>query len=1100
MVLWDRNYNRIQDPSQLVPPEQQLAEPTPEQLESPGIGQLFGAAFRMENTIGSLIADQTAGLDPLDDDGYDPWPDIKDDPIFVEQQDRFFRVTNSKYAEALKAQIMREREDRMALEAGGVWGLGAGIAAGVFDWTTLLPGGVLVKGVKSAYSVGKSAAVVGAFAGAGTVVQEGALHMTQQTRTAEESLINIGAGTLLGGVFGAAGAKMANAQWLDKVMRDLDGEVVTNIKNNPDVDDLEEGFNATQKVMAQAAEGADEDVIYGPAVEGVRDGFNRTQKIMAQVAEEDVIYGPSVDDVIPSQYMKAGGEGTPTAQAGDIEFTNKTTSILSRFAIANNAMALLRSPVGASRQAATLLAEYGFPLKIKDIVRYGVEGSAETRMKRWTQGAYGRSMDFHNKEYKAYRKKEFAPGEERLNATQFSERVGDALRNGDIDPNSEYVTRVAGKYRKEVFDPLLKEAQELGALPDDIDVKTAQSYFHRMYNVKKVEDGYEDFMRITMQWARRAFADQFVGETPSDINDYVRDIAESIYDKITGLRPDLDPMIRVKPGEKPGRRGPFEERTFTIEDRLIKEFLEDDVRVVAARYARVMGADTEIRRKFGHVDLRDWIGKDGTKGIIGKQYEQIHRRITADKNLTDKQKNELHNRYRKAEKRDRENLAGLRDRLRGTYKLSERNGYFAPVRESVLAWNYMRAMGGVVVSSLNDVSRILMVHGPSRFMMEGILPLVTNFKAIKMSAEQAKQMGAAMEIVLNTRHATWADLTDPYAYGNPVERWLSTASSEFSKFSGIVHWNHLLKSWSAVMSQNRILRNSVTIAEKGFDALPKREKVYMDFVGMSPTNAQQLGQAFKKYGNKEGSIYLLDPSRMAEQLSAEGVTGSNRANFIRSVYESAVIKDVDGTIVTKGIADTPLALDGPVARMIFQFKSFALASHQRMLMRATGGSDEMLGVISGMMSSIGMGSMIYMLKAVERGEEISDNPGKIIAEGVDRSGLFAVLMELNNIGEKWGAPGFFQAMTAAFPDREQSPPASRYAIRNSIGALLGPTYGLGTDAAGVIGSIAKLSNPFQDSFLEPHWTNGDMKAMRRLLPGTTLPYVRWAVERYMIDQ
>ena len=1072
MVLYDKNDNRIVDYSSLYTPPPEQPAPTSEQIDTFGFKDALGAAFRLENTFGSMIASESYRLNPNDDDGYDPWPDIKDNTIFVEEQDRFLRVRNRAYAEALKADILREREDREILNQSGIYGLGAGMAAGVFDWTSLLPGGAYVKGVKSAYSIGKSAMVVGAFSGAGVAVQEGALHATQQTRTFEESGINIGAGVLLGGALGAGGAKFANARWLREVTQRFEREIPENIRTEPDVDDNEVIVNAVRSEMEQIAELA---------------------------ADEDVIYGPFEEGALPARPMSAGAAATPYAQEGDIEFTNKTTSALSRLAIANNAMQLLRSPVGAARQAALNLSEYGFALKITDNVRHGIEGSAETRMKRWTQGAYGRATDFFNTQYKSYRKKGFAPGEEKLNPTDFSNRVGRALRRGDVDPDNEYVSRVAQKYRSEVFDPLLKEAIELRIFPPDIDVKTAQTYFHRMYNVDKVRDGYEVFMQRTMRWARKAFASQFVGESKADVDVYVREIAQSIYNKITGLRPDLDPMIMVKPTPK-GKRGPFEERTFTIQDSEIEEFLEDDVQIVAARYARVMGADIEIRRKFGHVDMRDWIGKDGTGGIIGEQYDQLKARVAADPDLTPEQKTRLRRRYEDAETRDRDNLAGLRDRLRGTYKLQELNGYFAPVRESVMAWNYMRAMGGVVVSSLSDVTRLIMTHGPGRFLLEGILPLVTNFKALKLSAEYAQQMGAAAELVLNTRHATWADLTDPYAYGNPVERWMTAASNRFSRIAGITHWNQLLKSWSAVMSQNRILRNAVKISEGGWDALSKREQLYMDFVNVSPGYARELGEAFKKYGNQEGSIYLLNPQRMAEMQSAQGPSAARRADVIRTIYESGVIKDVDGTIVTKGIADTPLALDGPVARVIFQFKSFALASHQRVLMRAASGSDEMLGVISGMTSAIGFGALIYMLKAVERGEEISDNPGKILAEGIDRSGLFTVALELNNIVEKWGGPGFFQALTAAFPDREQSPPASRYAIRNSVGALLGPSYGLGTDAASVLGNIAGLTNPFQDTFLEPHWSEGDLKAARRIAPGTTLPYFRWMVERYMMDQ
>lgn len=1059
MVLYDRNNVRITDPTILAPPAPAAPAPaTREQIEDPGFRALTGAAFRMENTIGSYLASQSASLDPYEDDGYDPWPDIKDNPLFLKHQDRFLRVSNSAYAEALKADIIREEEDRKILEAGGIYGLAAGMAAGLFDWTTLLPGGVYVKGARSAYSVGKSAAVVGAFAGAGTAVQEGALLSTQQTRTPQESLINIGAGTLVGGIFGAAGAKFANAAWLRNRIDGINDEVLTNMREHPDSDDLEAGYNATVDQLKQRA---------------------------ALEAEGDVIYGPYDENAVVAQAASAGAAAV-NVNVGDIGYTNKITKVLSKFAIMNDAIALLSSPVGATRNAINQLAELGFGLKSSPQIQQEATGAAETRVKLWTQGAYGRSMDFHNKQFKAYKKVPIAAGEKRLTVPEFAEAVGRALRNNDLDPNNDFVSATARKYREEVFTPLMKEAQAVGIFDKNIRVKTAPSYFHRMFSVKKVVDREDDFKDIVKRWARRSFADQFREDDAVQIDTYVQEIADSIYNKITGAEGDLDPMLKAIP-KSASKRGPWKERTFTIKDELIKEFLEDDVRIVAARYARIMGADVEIASKAGDIKMSRWLGEGTGQGQIGRQYAVLKARVKRDKELTDKQKAKLLKQYSNGEARDRQRLQDLRDRLRGTHKLQENNGYFAPVRSSIMAWNYLRAMGGVVVSSLSDISRIITVHGPGRFLMEGVIPLATNLKALRLSAENAKQMGAAMELVLNTRQATWAELTDPYAAGHPAERWLSAATTGFSRLSGIVHWNQFLKSWAGVMSQNRILRNAEIVRKKGWGGLSKREQRYMDFVQINAFQAETLGDAFEKYGTRQGSIYLLEPKHMETNI------------ITKSIYEAAVIKDVDGTIVTKGIADTPLALDGPVAKMIFQFKSFALASHQRVLMRAASGTDSTLGVISGMTSSIGMGSMIYMLKQIERGEEISNNPGKIIAEGVDRSGLFAIMMELNNIAEKWNAPGFYQAMSAAFPDREQSPPASRYAIRNSMGALLGPSFGLGTDATAILGNIAGVANPLQDSWLEPHFSQGDLKAARRLAPGTTLPYFRWLVERYMMD-
>ena len=1097
MPLYDNNYQVIEDPAlwrQQQPrpglqssPNQRL---TQEQVEDPGLFDVVASAFKMENIAGSTLNDRTFWMDPHEQDGYDAWEDIKGTE-FERYEDRFLNVYNSKYAQVLKAQIKEEERNRRIIEQSGFLGFASSVAAGVLDPTIFLPGGVYVKGVRGAVSVGKTVAAGAALTATGVGIQESLLHATQQTRTAEESFYAIGTSAILGGMLGGLGAKILNGRQLAQLNQQYGDEILKTF-DDLDVDDMEEAYDDVMGPLLQDAEAKRRTMAEATGLEG-------DEVIMEEAGE------------IPRTAISAGSAAAPTVKSTDIQFANQAQQKLSRFAIANNAMSMLRSEAGAVRDAALKLADYGFALKVTDIVRDAAEGSAEGRMKRWTQGAMSRGLTFTNTQFKAYRKSALAPGEKHMTYKAFNERVGQALRTEDIDElGNDFISKAAAHWRSQVFEPLKREAIDAGLLPKDVKVKTAASYFSRMYNVDKVRTHQGKFKGITRAWARRAFADQFQAQqfSAQEVDAAVNEIANSIYNKITGLRPDLSALMTVAPKTR-GKRGPLEERTFTIPDRWIKFFLEDDVEIVARRYTRVLGADVEIARKFGDVQMSNYLGNDFKAGSIATEYDKLRGDVEADANLTAAQKDKRIRQLEDAEKKDRDDLAGLRDRLRGTYKLQENSGYFAPWRQSVMAYNYLRAMGGVVMSSLSDVARLIMVHGPGRFLSEGVVPLITNFKAIQMSARLAREMGAATETVLNTRHATWSELTDPYAYGNPVERWLSNATTGFSKLSGITYWNQMQKSISAVMSQNRILKNAEAVRQNGWNSLSKTEQRYMDFVGMSPLNAERLGEAFAEYGSKDGSLYLLDMQRFIEAKTAKTARGEGEAgarayatkmsNYeaVRAAYETAVIKDVDGTIVTKGIADTPLALDGPVLKMMFQFKSFMLASHQRMLMRAVGQSDSNIAVMSGMMTMIGMGMLVYGLKGLETGRELSDNPGTWVAEGIDRSGLLSVMLELNNIAEKWGAPGFFKAMAAAFPESSQSPPASRYAVRSIAGGLAGPTAGLITDAFLVTSPAVKsLDWTNEDNFLSFDYTPGDVKAMRRITPGTTLPWFRAFVERW----
>ena len=77
-----------------------------------------------------------------------------------------------------------------------------------------------------------------------------------------------------------------------------------------------------------------------------------------------------------------------------------------------------------------------------------------------------------------------------------------------------------------------------------------------------------------------------------------------------------------------------------------------------------------------------------------------------DESLTPKQQEKLE----KNRVSDNEDIAGMRDRIRGVYGFSEDNIWTRMMRSS-RDLNYLRLLGGVTVSSLPDVSRVFMAEG-----------------------------------------------------------------------------------------------------------------------------------------------------------------------------------------------------------------------------------------------------------------------------------------------------------------------------------------------------------------------------------------------------
>jgi hypothetical protein len=550
---------------------------------------------------------------------------------------------------------------------------------------------------------------------------------------------------------------------------------------------------------------------------------------------------------------------------------------------------------------------------------------------------------------------------------------------------------------------------------------------------------------------------RFLGD-PKELS---RSIADEVFDTLSGrsghsVRNDF---LTVK------ARGPLKERTFNIEDlfqssngRAVEDYLEHDVEHVGRRYTRVMGADVELSRKFGSVDLADQITK------IRDDYRNLRAGITDEKQLLALQRREAS---------DVADLEAVRDMLRGTNPGSPVDANYSRIVRAVNHFNYLRSMGEVAIASLTETVRPAMVHGLMPY-LETIGQTITNLKGIKASVEEAKIAGVVTERVLGTRLATLSEIIDPYASRGPVEAFLENMTNVASRWNGIRLLTDMQKSIAAVMTQNRILRGA-----SGYAELAPKEKAYLAYLGIDQSMAERIAKQFSEHGETVEKVAVANQEKWTDEVAAR-------------TYRAALSKDVDSIITTKGVADTPLFANTPTGRAMLQFKSFALASHQRVLLR--GVQESQARFVGGLIAMTTIGMMATWLKAISgnRTEKLQDaakNPGWWIAEGLDKAGIFAVPMELANTFEK--ATGFNPIKTPIKAGDEGSAISQKNQNRSLLGSVVGPTGGLIDDASQVVGLPKKMIDGEEI-------TKGQKNAVERLLPFNSYAGIRQML-RYVVN-
>lgn len=526
----------------------------------------------------------------------------------------------------------------------------------------------------------------------------------------------------------------------------------------------------------------------------------------------------------------------------------------------------------------------------------------------------------------------------------------------------------------------------------------------------------------------------------NEMEGYVGGIVDDLFNRMTGRHgTDLpDDFVLTE-------MGPLKGKTLRIPDTAVEMFLDNDIRDVTRRYVRTMSAQFELRRKFGDISLKNQIDE------IREEYAQ--RRM---------ENPEQADRLTRLEKEDIQYIESARDLLLGV-PIDNTGDLTARVLSLFRLWNYVTKLGQVTVSSLPDAPKVVMIHGMSRLFGDLIVPMAKGLKGLKMQAREAKMMGAITERVLGTRALTLAELNDPFARGSAFERFLhNSVGPTFSKLTLANAWNDLWKTVGNMVTQTRVLENVEALAKAG--KLDKKEREYLAFLGIDTDTAKRIAQQYAEHGEVVDGLPVAHTDRWTDREAVR-------------TFRAALNKETRNVVVDgSGVGDKPLMMQKQWGKTVFQFRSFFFASNQRTLMRGLQQRDA--AALSGVLLSITAGMAVAWFKAAGRGEDTSDwDANKWIAEGIDQSGILAVLVEVNNTWEKAGLPGFYRLMGET--------PASRYANRNLVGSLMGPTFGIAQDLAGM---IRLLGNP--DDLKE-----SDIRAIRRLIPFQNIFYLRWLFDQ-----
>jgi len=488
------------------------------------------------------------------------------------------------------------------------------------------------------------------------------------------------------------------------------------------------------------------------------------------------------------------------------------------------------------------------------------------------------------------------------------------------------------------------------------------------------------------------------------------------------------------------KAGPLKARSIDIKSEDVEDFMVHDLGEIMDSWAMHVSPQLAISEKF---DLQ---GKD-----IDTHVQDLIRSTMdeADKTIRSAPVGEQA-KLRKHQKQAAIDIEAMFEQLMNRYKNPDNpDGFFHQTGENLRAFNFVTKLGMMTVSALPDVGHVIMRHG--------MLPVAKSLAKLGNLGDEAKanraflsdlsiaadlaNSGRARKMMLGENGKKFGGDTK---FRNRRDKLVDT----FSLFSGMNHWNAGLKTLTGHVYSADIARSAMKALDGKMSA---KDIARFTNHGLSEKDLIGIGKELRDGGMEEMGGSVIPK---LEAWSNQGLAEK---------FKMAVFQETENSVVTPGVGDIPLISRTPMGKVITQFKSFAMAANNRVLLASI--DDFTYNRAVGSMAMVGLGYVAYAAKQGLKGEDVATDYDTVIKEGIDRSGLFAFWSEPNGMIEKLTGKSMYNALGI------EGRPLSRMASRNMVGTIAGVS-------AGAIADVSTIATAASQG----KFTEADLRSARRVVP------------------
>jgi len=699
-----------------------------------------------------------------------------------------------------------------------------------------------------------------------------------------------------------------------------------------------------------------------------------------------------------------------------------------------------------------------------------------------------------------------------LNQTQFSKEITIARLNS-FDHAIPEVAEAARITQKKVYEPLFKEANllKIRELPVESELKFWQDTLKdirkkglgsrtfkskygdpdEVYSISRIESTIdkltERLKRIQKGKGVKDYINIVYIKNAIDKNkDHFRGIIERFYQRqgIQINKADLDQLVKDLsnhfPFVKP-RKGDYDlnqryvfkdpryaranrARELNLDKQAQLELIEagmimSDIFALQKIYARQMIPDILLTRKYGDPNglgfklIEDNLAPfESGLMTVANEYNA---KIAMGKKV---------NRSKLLKERDQilDDLEAAIELIKGTYGLpANPHAWTSTAMRTAKHYNALTMLTGFF-AAIPDVARITMTSGIKRgfaTQFEMLGNFLGDGKLFKMGKKEAQSFGEAVDMVTGQRAMLFADVGDMFGLANRLEGAMGKVSAiNFMYVNLMSRWTEMAKSMASVTIGSRIIEDSISWS-KG--TLGDKWKTALSSSGIDKDMARRIAVQFEQYGKKTKHNFMANTSQWKDAQAIDA-------------FGAALNKDINITIVTPGLGDTPKWMSTELGSTFAQFKKFAMSATQRMLMR--GMQERDLDFLFGAMLLMGSGMLIdsvYHKFRFNRDYSKLSLTQKLL-NAFDRSGLAGIYTDVNKAIETLSDNRI--GISPILGEKRPYGSSGRW----KAGTMFGPTGGQIYNIADILFDVG--GNKYN------HHT---AKNVRRLIPFQNVWYLDW---------